>query len=435
MNKIVAVIILMVVTLRIEMSAQVAISLEQCRKMALDTSETMMKAGNSYEQARLDKAIAFTSFLPKIDGTAIGISNPKSMEMFNMELQMKGVYMAGISLTQPIYVGGKIITGYEMSKIGIECAELNRQKTRMDIIANADNSYWSLYAIRHKIKMIEASIIQVDTLYSVVKKRVDVQMSTKNDLLRIETRRTQMKYQLEKAKNGALLCQVSLCNIIGVDMDTQILLTDSVKDCVYQHEYVTDVSSRPEFKLLEKQVDIEKLNVKLAKAEYLPTISFSAQYSYFGNLKMKGVYELPDASTQPYKTTYNSGSPMFMVAVSVPLWNWGQSCKKVKKAKLQVENARLSLQENRDLMDIELRQAIQNVEDGIRLVQTAKTGIEMADENLKNMALSYNLGMSTLTDYLEAQAQWQEAQSSYIEAQAQYMIYETQYRKAAGILL
>lgn len=125
---------------------------------------------------------------------------------------------------------------------------------------------------------------------------------------------------------------------------------------------------------------------------------------------------------------------MFMVSVSVPLWNWGQSCKKVKKAKLQVENARLSLQENRDLLDIELRQAIQNVEDGIRLVQTAKTGIEMADENLKNMTLSYNLGMSTLTDFLEAQAQWQEAQSSYIEAQAQYMIYETQYRKAAGIL-
>lgn len=212
------------------------------------------------------------------------------------------------------------------------------------------------------------------------------------------------------------------------------MLTDSVKECVYQHDYVTDVSGRPEFKLLEKQIDIEKLNVKLARAEYLPTISFSAQYSHFGNMKMKGIYELPDGSIQPYKTTYNSGSPMFMVSVSVPLWNWGQSCKKVKKAKLQVENARLSLQENRDLMDIELRQAIQNVEDGIRLVKTAKTGIEMADENLKNMTLSYNLGMSTLTDFLEAQAQWQEAQSSYIEAQAQYMIYETQYRKAAGIL-
>ena len=48
-------------------------------------------------------------------------------------------------------------------------------------------------------------------------------------------------------------------------------------------------------------------------------------------MKMKGVYELPDGSSQPYKITYNSGSPMFMVSVSVPLWNWGQSCKKKKE--------------------------------------------------------------------------------------------------------
>lgn len=97
-------------------------------------------------------------------------------------------------------------------------------------------------------------------------------------------------------------------------------------------------------------------------------------------------------------------------------------------------NAQLDLQQNRRLLSIELRRAIQNVHDSYNMIQTATTGMELAEENLRVMRKRYQTDMCSLTDLLDAQTQWQEAYSDRIEAQTQYKIYESEYLKAAGIL-
>ena len=85
-----------------------------------------------------------------------------------------------------------------------------------------------------------------------------------------------------------------------------------------------------------------------------------------------------------------------------------------------MENAKLDLQKNARLMSIEVRQAIQNVTDGYRLVETARLGCRQADESLRVTRDRYRNAMCSLTDLLDAQSQWQQAQSNLIEAQAQY---------------
>lgn len=79
-------------------------------------------------------------------------------------------------------------------------------------------------------------------------------------------------------------------------------------------------------------------------------------------------------------------------------------------------------------------QAVQNVEDGYRMIHTAESGLRQAEENLRVMRNRYAAAMSPLTDLLDAQSQWQQAQSNLIEAQTQYMIYRTDYLRATGQL-
>ena len=50
------------------------------------------------------------------------------------------------------------------------------------------------------------------------------------------------------------------------------------------------------------------------------------------------------------------------------------------------------------------------------------------------MQNSYDVSMCTLTDLLDAQAQWQEAYSNQIEAKTQYKIYESEYMRVSGQL-
>lgn len=144
--------------------AQLQLSQAECRRMALQNNEEMKKATNSYQQAKLDKEIAFASFLPELSGSLTGVYR-KDMDLMGMELQMRGTYLAGLTLNQPIFAGGKIIAGHKLAKIGEECAQETRRKTEMDIIAEADNAYWTYIAVGEKVKLLEAYQKQLDELY------------------------------------------------------------------------------------------------------------------------------------------------------------------------------------------------------------------------------------------------------------------------------
>lgn len=413
--------------------AQITLTQEQCREMALKSNEEVQKADNSYRQAELEKAIAHTAYLPNLSGSAMAFYMPEDMEVMNNKLQMHGTYMASVSIAQPIYTGGKIKSANRMAQIGIECSEEVIRKTRMEVIYEADKAYWTYIVVNEKVKLLESFRRQLDTLYSQIKSNIEVEMATQNDLLRIEAKRSQIMYQLQKAKNGYDLCRISLCNVVGAAFDTQITV-DTVINVSAPQIITNDISLRPELKLLEKQIAIQDQQIKATRADFLPTVGLAGMYYQYGNIKLKGYAEDGMGGYMPFKQSINDGAPIFMLYASIPIFHWGEGRKKVEHARIQLRNSKLDLQKNSDLMNIELHQATQNVTDGYNMVQTADMGLKQADENLRVMLNRYEVQMSTLTDLLDAQTLWQEAHSSYIESRTQYKIYESAYLLAAGIL-
>ena len=277
----------------------------------------------------------------------------------------------------------------------------------------------------------------INSIYIQVKNSVDVEMATSGDLLRVEAKRSDFNYQLEKVNSGLEMCRMNLCNIIGVDFSTQIVPTDTTITIERSANYPFGqdlIANRPEYRLLQKQIDISQEQIKQIRADYLPTLALSAGYAYFGNLKMKGVADDGTGNMMPFSKRYNDDSFSLMLSLSVPIWNWGEGHKKVKRQKLAVENARLDLKKNNRLMSIELKNAYNNLHSSESLIATAKSGEREAAEALRVMTDRYEVGMCTLTDLLEAQSQWHSARSNIIEAKTQYKIYETDYLHAAGLL-
>lgn len=417
-------------------TAQTALVLSQsqCREMALAHNEALQKADNDLRKAELDKAIAFTSYLPAIESSATGAYVVEDIDMMGMQMQMKGTYMAGITLTQPLYAGGKIIAGNKLARIGVECAAENQRKTRMQVIADADNAYWTYLATCRKIAMLESYVQQIDTLYRQTRVGVSAQMATTNDLLRIEAKRSEINYQLQKTRNGVNLCRLALCNVIGAGLDTEITLSDTVIAVTPPLDLDTDISQRPELKLLQKQVEAQQQQIKLTRAEMLPTAGLSLGYTYYGNIKLKGMTADPAGNPIPYTQKFEDGFTVGMVSVSIPILHWGANFKKIKQSKYQLRNAELDLSQNRRLLTIEAQQARQNLTEGFAMIETARLGCRQARENLRVMQNCYHNQMATLTDLLDAQSQWQQAESNLIEAQTQYKIYETEFRRTTGRL-
>ena len=412
----------------------VTLSLSQCREMALAYNENLQQANNRLQQAELDNKIASTAYLPKIEGSATGAYVFPDIDMMGMDMQMRGMYMAGINLTQPIYTGGKISAGKQMARIGEKISGEQLRMTRMDVLVEADNTYWTYIAIGRKVRMLESYQTQIDTLFYQTKEALDAGLAIENDLLRIEAKRSDISYQLQKARNGSDLCRMSLCRIIGVENDTKIEPTDTIIAITDPGMLSAEITTRPELRLLEQQVAVGEQQIRNAKSEMLPTVGLSAGYTYYGNIKLKSMVDVGDGMMMPYTQEFRDGIGIAMLSVKIPIFHWGENRKKVSKARFELRNSELELQKNTRLLSIEVQQSIRNVQDGFQMIQTAEKGLQQAKENLRVMQNRYAASMAPLTDLLDAQSQWQQAESNLIEAQTQYKIFETQYLRATGKL-
>lgn len=417
----------------LSLSAQVPLSQAECRRMALENNEKISLASNAVEEARLQKQIAFTNYLPKFDGSATALMM-EDQEIMGMTLKIKGAYLAGISVSQPLFAGGKIVNGNKLAKIGKECSLEQQRQTRMQVIADADNAYWTYIAVLEKIKMVEAYMAQMDSIYDMVQRMVEAEMGTEYDLTRISAKRSELMYQLQKARNGANLCRMNLCNIIGDSMNADIVPVDTAVLITMIENLEVSIDNRPEMTLMDKQIEAKKLQVKMVRGDFLPTIGVQGGYSYYGNVMVNGASMGPDGNYYPYEMEYKDGIWMLMAGAQIPLFHFGEGVKKIKLAKMEVKDAELSKSQNARLLTIETQQAAQNLKDSYLMIETAALGLRQSEENLSIMRTKFDSEMATLTDLLDAQSQWQQAKSNLIEAKTQYKIYETEYLRTTGRL-
>lgn len=231
------------------------LSLKECRSMALGHSEDMKISSNNTLQAVLDHKVARNSLLPQLTGSAMGMYMAPDMDFDGMTLSMKGTWTARLNLTQPIYAGGKIMSGIKLAKLGVEASHEQLKVTRANVIADADNAYWTYIAVMEKKRMLESMLEYISSIYNQVRNSVDAEMAISADLLRVEAKRSDFNYQLEKVNNGLEMCRMNLCNVVGADFSTQIVPTDTIitidgsAHCSVGKDLI---SNRPEYRLLQK---------------------------------------------------------------------------------------------------------------------------------------------------------------------------------------
>lgn len=399
----------------------ISLSLEQARETALRNNEDLKESEISLRKAELDRKIAGAAYLPELSGSVMGAYLFPKMDVMGMDLSMNGAYMAGISLSQPIYAGGQIAAGHKLSEIGGQVAARQEKISRMDVLVGVDKAYYTLLSVGQKVVMMENYAAQMQALYDQVEMSVSAGMALENDLLRISAKKSEIDYQLKKARNGADLCRLSLCNVLGVDFDSHFVLVDSTFAELAPVALSDDISQRPELALLQDQVRAGEQQVRLSRGEMLPSVGLSVGYNYFGNIKLG-------------PTEFRDGMGMVMLGIKTPIFNWGQKRNKLRQSKLALENSRLELSKNSRLLDLELKNAITNVNDASNMVGSAEVAMDQANENLRMMRDRYDNSMIVLSDLLDAQSQWQQSYSNLIEAQTQYRIYRTEYLRASGKL-
>jgi len=449
-------------------TAQEQMTLQQAREMALRKSEILKMADKQMEKAEAEKAAARTLRLPLFSATGTGIYQDKDFEMeltlptqkpnpetgglepniminpvtgepvtgpdgnpvFNMyawmplNISLSGAYLAGIALEQPLYTGGKISAGNKMADIGIQMAGENKTLQQINTISETDNAYWTYISVTQKVKLAEQAADMLAELVEKARNAEEVGMSSRNDLLKAQVEYNNAKLNLQKAQNGLELSRMNLCRITGLPLNTAITAVDTIIPVTPPEGAVAGTetfSERPEYRLLKKNLDLKEQQIRMAKADFLPTAGVQAGYNHIGGIEFSG-------------TDFSNTSLNVLASVSIPLFHWGEGMKKISSAKIDREISELELEKNKQLLQLEAEQSRLNLQLAWDRIQMNETALNQAEENLRITRDNYDVGMETITELLIAQAQWQKAFSELVDSKADFKIKETASLKATGKL-
>lgn len=367
-------------------------------------------------------------------GAALGLSNSLSM-------CEKG-YTVGVTAVQPVFMGGQIVNGNRMAKLGVQAAELQQNLTRDKLLMQVEENYWLVVSLQDKRKTVEQALIFLDTLQRDVTAAFNAGLVTQNDRLKVALKRHEMESNMLKLNNGITLASMALCQLVGVDYTENIRLTDTLGDDIYYnspfvkedildtfswqyhsgdnlnvkgepHPFLTEaaVSSRHESELLNLNVQAEKLKKKMLIGETLPHLTVGLGASY-GNL----VFD---------RSKLNG---LAFALLQVPLTNWWETAHKIKQQNLIIQKAENDKTDLTQKMMLENRQVWNNLEEAFSQVKLMKITVEDAEANLKTSAVNFQAGMIPVSELLEAQTLYRQALDQLVEAKISYQTALSRYR-------
>jgi outer membrane protein TolC len=126
---------------------------------------------------------------------------------------------------------------------------------------------------------------------------------------------------------------------------------------------------------------------------------------------------------------------MVSANVSIPIFKWGQSIQKQKAANLSIMQAQEDLSHTNDMINLEVLQTKIKVEETFKSISIAQKNIEAAQESLSETKASFEAGLNTTSDLLNAQASLQKAKSELISLQVEYKVLDTTWKKVIGNLI
>lgn len=392
------------------------LSLADCLTMA-ETGSAATSARLAVRAAQLQKqettalwfptikaqAIGFHALDPLVQiglGDVLGSSDAANDLRFYLETEaaLNGIpttytalsngYTAGLTLTQPLYAGGRIATAEKLASLGIEAASLQADMTRRDERLTVEKKYWLVVSLKDKQRALEQGLQLIDTVLRDVRSACNAGLALPTDLMQVELRRDELVSDSLQLASGIRLASSDLRREIGLyDTDGQeLVLTDSLSALPSPDEVmgVTDVVC-DEQQLLDVNVRAKQMEKRLALGEALPQVAVGATYGY-GRL-------LDDARA----------SGLAFVTVSVPLTDWGKTSRKLARLDFEVQRAEVERHDLNAQLALRTAQAEEELRCTWQQMAVAGHSVEVLQSLLAQTRANHAAGTATTTELLQAE--------------------------------
>lgn len=427
-------------------SAQQVLSLQQVKEQALAHNISIRTAEGAVREAREQKKEAFANYFPQVSATGMGFRTntdmmktsintasllPSSLATalppalagmipptLSFSMVDRGL-MAGVAAVQPVFAGGRIINGNKLARAGVEASEIQKQISENNVELTATQYYWQIISLKEKQRTLDAVDAMLRQLEHDATMAVKAGVGMRNDLLQVQLRQNEVESNRIKLDNGLRLARRMLAQYIGAEGEIDVndtVNTASMPPFLIQEVNNDDaVAATPEYKLLQKNVEVTRLQKQMEIGKNMPSIGIGATYSHYN-------------MAEGMKNTFG----MVFATVTVPISQWWGGAHAIKRRQIAEDVARRQLADNRQQLAIRIQKNRDDVNDAYKQLAIARKGIEQSEENLRLNRNFYQAGTVTMNNLLDAQQKYQQCRDRYIEAYAAWQSKVVEYEQSIG---
>ena len=402
------------------------LTVDDCLRLALQQNYDVLLSRQVVVQADADVARARSAARPFL-GTETtysrldrALSFPLGPEEFTF--MYADLWKSGVVFRQPLYTGGRLSAVYHASQYSRNARAEQARSVEHEIAFQVTRAYRAAQVTAEFQRVAAEAIGLLEAHEHDAAILVREGANPEIDLLRTRTELANARKDLNAADNAVDMALSGLKNLVGMSLEEPVILTEPFDHPPHAPEDLAALtqralSQRGELSALRSGIEAARQVVKAAKAEYLPTVGAGGRYEY-----MKG--DIRDLTGGLHWT--------LGVSVEMPLWNWGETRAKVKKAESEAEQAAIQLRKTEDAIRLEVRQAALDLEKAQKDIDAVTAALMTAEESFRLARASYRAGEGTNTEVLDARMALSRVRANHAQALFDYDVALAALRRATA---
>ena len=308
-------------------------------------------------------------------------------------------YQQYLSLSQPLFTGGKLKLGNEISKDNLKLTELKLDKTKKDTVLNTVQAYIDVYEAVSTLGVLQKSKEALDENYKIQTEKYNLRMVTQPEYKEAERSLKAMEAQIVEQQGNIEIAKESLGILIGVPNPSSIEIVpfgvedNFTKTIDLKKDMEKLTTQNTEYKIAQKQIDISRKNTN----------------------KLKDIFEVKDFSSAAGVTfTWN-------------IFDWGKRKEDVKYAKKTEEIAEVKSEQTLEQVKANMRKTYYKLQALEKSLEALKIAVESAEETYELEKERYNYNLITMNNLLDAEAKLRQSRVNYATSRLKYYYLVSQY--------
>ncbi|MDR1919930.1 MAG: TolC family protein [Tannerellaceae bacterium] len=427
---------------------QQTLTLEACRHLAIQNNKELRISKEKIKVAEYEKKAAFTKYFPELSASGAYLRNEKEIvllkpgsfgalesllppginDLFRLDIQ--NVWIGGVSLVQPVFMGGKIVYYNQITQYAKALAESMNDAKLQDIICQIDETYWQVISLVNKKKLSESYWQLLQKMNRDVEEMITEGVATRAEGLSVKVKLNEAEMAQTRVENGLSLSRMLLAQLCGLPLDQPITLADEMLQETLSPEnwgaeviLGTEPVNRPELRSLDLAAQIYRKKERIVLADLLPSVALSANYLLTNPSSFNGF-------KNEFGGMFNAG-----LMVKLPLSAWWEGTHKRNAARAETLIKRLEYDEAREKIALQVNQSVYQVNEARKKLAVSARNVESAEENLRHAQTGFEEGVIPALNLMEAQTAWVSAHSELINAQIEVKLTEVYWAKAVGKLI